>query len=78
VNELLDTVPGANGGLGLWSDLAKITARVSIGGPIWAAKGRPDAFASLFRRNFDGTVNLNVPSITIDIEDVVFQRRPEQ
>jgi len=45
MNELLDTVLRAHGGLGLWSGLTKITARVSIGGPIWAAKGWPDALA---------------------------------
>jgi hypothetical protein len=29
----------------------------------------------VFRRNPDGTVNLNMPSITIDIEDVVLDGR---
>jgi hypothetical protein len=43
VNEILDTVLRAHGGLDLWSSLTKITARVSIGGPIWAAKGWADA-----------------------------------
>ena len=43
MNELLDTVLRAHGGLDLWSGLTRITARVSIGGPIWAAKGWRDA-----------------------------------
>jgi hypothetical protein len=45
VNELLDTVLRAHGGLDLWSGLTKITARVAIGGTIWAAKGWPNALA---------------------------------
>jgi len=45
VNQLLDTVLQAHGDLDLWSGIDKITARVSIGGPIWAAKGWADALA---------------------------------
>lgn len=45
VNQLLDTVLQAHGDLDLWSGIDKITARVSIGGPIWAAKGWPDTLA---------------------------------
>jgi hypothetical protein len=45
MNELLDAVLGAHAGLDLWSGLTKITARVSIRGPIWALKGWPDALA---------------------------------
>ena len=40
---LLEKVLDAHGGLGLWSGLTKITAHLSIGGPIWAAKGWADA-----------------------------------
>jgi hypothetical protein len=36
---LLEKVLDAHGGLGLWSGLTKITAHLSIGGPIWAVKG---------------------------------------
>jgi len=43
MNELLDMVLQAHGGLDLWSGLTKITARLSIRGPIWASKGWPDA-----------------------------------
>ena len=32
----------------------------------------------VFRRNPDGTVNLNMRSITIDIEDVILQRGSEK
>jgi hypothetical protein len=42
-NPLLEKVLDAHGGLGLWSRLTKITAHLSIGGPIWAAKGWADA-----------------------------------
>jgi hypothetical protein len=43
MDPLLEEVLEAHGSLDLWSGLTKITARVSIGGPIWAIKGWPDA-----------------------------------
>jgi hypothetical protein len=43
---LLEKVLDAHGGLGLWSGLTKITAHLSIGGPIWAAKGWADALVT--------------------------------
>jgi hypothetical protein len=43
MDPLLEEVLEAHGGLDLWSGLTKVTARMSIGGPIWAIKGWPDA-----------------------------------
>ena len=40
---LVNFVLQAHGGLDLWSGLIKITARLSIAGPICAIKGWPDA-----------------------------------
>jgi hypothetical protein len=42
--ELLSSVIDAHGGLARWARVERITARVSLGGPFWAVKGRPDAF----------------------------------
>ena len=46
MNSLLSEVLEAHGGLARWSSISKITAHMSIGGPIWAAKGWPDALAA--------------------------------
>jgi hypothetical protein len=43
MDALLAKVLDAHGGLERWANLTKITAKLSIGGPIWAAKGWPDA-----------------------------------
>jgi hypothetical protein len=45
MDALLSQVLKAHGGLERWSELSKITAQLSIGGPIWAAKGWPGALA---------------------------------
>jgi hypothetical protein len=45
VNALLEEVLEAHGGLDRWSSLRKIRATLSIGGPIWTAKGWPGALA---------------------------------
>jgi hypothetical protein len=42
MDALLGKVLNAYGGLERWASLTKITAQVSIGGPIWAVKGWPD------------------------------------
>lgn len=42
-DSLLLAVLDAHGGLARWSQIGKLTARVSIGGPIWATKGWPNA-----------------------------------
>ena len=116
MDALLSQVLKAHGGLERWSELSKITAQLSIGGPIWAAKGWPGALAQetveidlaqersvfgrpspliipsrsssrhhefggivfpprrrVFRRNPDGTSNLNLPSITIDVKSVTVE-----
>ena len=36
--------PGRHGGLERWSGIQTLTARLSLGGPFWAAKGWPDIF----------------------------------
>jgi hypothetical protein len=43
---LLADVIDAHGGLDRWSRITTITADLSIGGPIWAAKGWPGALAA--------------------------------
>jgi hypothetical protein len=45
MDALLSQALNAHGGLERWSRLSKITAQLSIGGPIWAAKGWPGALA---------------------------------
>jgi hypothetical protein len=49
MDALLSEVLAAHGGLEGWSRLTRITAQLSIGGPIWAAKGWPGANASGFK-----------------------------
>jgi hypothetical protein len=41
VDSLLEKVLEVHGGLERWSGLTRITAGLSIGGPIWGAKGWP-------------------------------------
>jgi hypothetical protein len=43
MDELLARVLDAHGGLDRWSGITRLTAQMSIGGPIWAAKGWPGA-----------------------------------
>jgi hypothetical protein len=45
MDALLSEVLKAHGGLERWSELSRITAQLSIGGPIWAAKGWSGALA---------------------------------
>ena len=45
MDALLSEVLEAHGGLQGWSPLTRFTAQLSIGGPIWAAKGWPGALA---------------------------------
>ena len=42
MDKLLTTVLDAHGGLQNW---AKATARMSLAGPFWAARGRPDVYS---------------------------------
>lgn len=79
-DELLDLAIATAGGQELWHSLRGLNIDISIGGPIWAMKGWPPdkTFGGLlvatrrrvFRRNPDNSVNLNLPSITLDIHDV--------
>lgn len=45
MEELLTAVLEAHGGLQNWENVTKITARMSLGGPFWAARGWPDVYS---------------------------------
>ena len=45
MDELLAKVLDAHGGLERWNSITKLTARLSYGGPFWAARGWPDVYA---------------------------------
>lgn len=47
MDKLLTAVLQAHGGLRNWAETKKITARLSLGGPFWAARGWPDVYAEL-------------------------------
>jgi hypothetical protein len=44
VDKLLSAVLDAHGGLRNWTGISRITARMSLGGPFWAARGWPDVY----------------------------------
>ena len=44
MDKLLTAVLDAHGGLQNWAKVTKITARMSLGGPFWAARGWPDVY----------------------------------
>jgi hypothetical protein len=44
MDKLLAAVLDAHGGLQEWSKAAQLTARMSLGGPFWAARGWPDVY----------------------------------
>ena len=44
MDELLNTVQDAHGGLANWTKATRITARLSLGGVFWAARGWPDVY----------------------------------
>ena len=44
MNDLLDFVLDAHGGLKRWSDVSTLTAKLAVGGPFWGQQGFPDAF----------------------------------
>jgi hypothetical protein len=45
MDELLRSVLDAHGGAHRWAQATRITARMSLGGPFWAARGWPDVFS---------------------------------
>jgi hypothetical protein len=45
MDELLAGVLDAHGGLESWKRVTNLTARLSLGGPFWAARGWPDVYA---------------------------------
>jgi hypothetical protein len=47
MDKLLTAVLDAHGGLRNWARTTRITARLSLGGPFWAARGWPDLYAEL-------------------------------
>lgn len=44
MNDLLELVLDAHGGLGRWWDVSTLTATLAVGGPFWKLRGFPDAF----------------------------------
>jgi hypothetical protein len=44
MNDLLDFVLDAHGGLERWSGVSRLTAKLAVGGPFWGQLGFPDAF----------------------------------
>jgi hypothetical protein len=46
MDELLASVLDGHGGLENWNSVTKLTARLSLGGPFWAARGWPDIYAN--------------------------------
>src|SRR6266851_10438808 len=44
MNDLLDFVLDAHGGLKRWSGVSTVTAKLAVGGPFWGQQGFPDAF----------------------------------
>ena len=44
MNDLLDYVLDAHGGLNRWSGVSTLTAKLAAGGPFWKLRGFPDAF----------------------------------
>ena len=44
MNDLLDFVLDAHGGLNRWSGVSTLTAKLAAGGPFWGQQGFPDAF----------------------------------
>ncbi|MFJ5269840.1 MFS transporter [Streptomyces sp. NPDC088358] len=50
MNALLSRVLDAAGGQDLWAKSAALRADISVGGAIWAAKGRPDGLPGLTAR----------------------------
>ncbi len=46
MDKLLKAVLDAHGGLENWSKVKKLTARMSLGGPFWAARGWPELYSN--------------------------------
>ena len=44
MDKLLEAVLDAHGGLHNWANVTSLTARLSLGGPFWGARGWPDVF----------------------------------
>jgi hypothetical protein len=45
MDKLLSNVLDTHGGLHNWAKATEITARMSLGGPFWAARGWPDVYS---------------------------------
>ena len=46
MDKLLEAVLDAHGGLQNWRNTRRLTARMSLGGPFWAARGWPDLYTN--------------------------------
>jgi hypothetical protein len=46
MDKLLTAVLDAHGGLQSWAKVTRITARMSLGGPFWAARGWPNVYSN--------------------------------
>jgi hypothetical protein len=73
-NDLLERVVEASGGADLWSKTSTITVGISIGGPIWAAKGYADALQNLTvtldtRRQRTVITSFTTPDITMEYDN---------
>ncbi|MFF3752377.1 hypothetical protein ACFYYH_18230 [Streptomyces sp. NPDC002018] len=74
MNALLNRVIDANGGLDLWSRISTVTADVSVGGPIWAAKGWSDALRDLTitvdtRRQYAVITPFTAPGLSVEFDN---------
>jgi hypothetical protein len=80
MNDLLDFVLDAHGGLKRWSGVSTLTAKLAAGGPFWGQQGFPDAFLDetltidtrrrVYRRNPGSTPDRSPAAITLDIHDI--------
>src|SRR4051794_11727091 len=46
MNELLDRVLDAHGGLDAWTGTTSLTAKLSLGGPFWGLRGWPEVYTN--------------------------------
>ncbi|MFD8963945.1 hypothetical protein ACFV0C_02890 [Streptomyces sp. NPDC059568] len=74
MNTLLNRVVDASGGLDLWSKTSNITADMSVGGPIWAAKGWADALRELTitvdtRRQYSVITPFTAPHLSVEFDN---------
>ena len=59
MDKLLSAVLDAHGGMENWAKATRITARMSLGGPFWGARGWPDVY-----RDTTATIDPRLEHIT--------------